>query len=290
MRFTFIRVCGMMDSMNETIHKKTKKIHLLPNVITALGLSCGLFVIFKMTMMEVGKVGYHELLPIVFILILAALADLLDGAIARVLKAESDFGGMFDSLADAISFGVAPSVIILKTLSVDPGTQLSFLLTSGAMIFSLCGVLRLVRFNVTSMRAKGDAELTLANKKNFTGVPIPIAAACAVSLNLYLAAEGFFAEVTNTWILTVGLALLGYLMVSRLKFPSIKALEFRVASLPVDCVDGADGAGSLLRHSAPFSFSFLSFLVGISVGWRKPIYRACHRRKTIQDARRLRAR
>ena len=128
--------------------KKFKKIALLPNVVTAFGLSCGLFVIFKMNMIGVGEVNPQILTAVTGILLLAALADLLDGAIARAMKAESDFGGIFDSLADAISFGVAPTVIILKSLSVAPGTKLSFLITTAAIIFSLCGVLRLVRFNV----------------------------------------------------------------------------------------------------------------------------------------------
>lgn len=143
---------------------KIKRVHLLPNVITAFGLSCGLFVIFKMTMTEVGTADYQVLAAAAGILLLAALADLLDGAVARAMKAESDFGGVFDCLADAISFGVAPSVMVLKSLSVLPGTELSFFLTTAATIYSVCGVLRLVRFNITSSRIKGDPELVEANE------------------------------------------------------------------------------------------------------------------------------
>src|ERR1700726_86233 len=110
-----------------------KKIPLLPNVITAFGLTCGLFAIFKLNMTGVGAVNYHLLMTVLGFLALAAVADLLDGAVARALKVESEFGSMFDSLADAISFGVAPSVIILKSLSIQPGTELSFMITSGAL-------------------------------------------------------------------------------------------------------------------------------------------------------------
>ena len=120
-----------------------KHVHLLPNVITAFGLSCGLFVIFKMNMIETGTVSYSVLLATAGILLLACLADLLDGAVARAMKAESDFGGLFDCLSDGITFGVAPSVIILKSLSVTPKTELSFFVTTAAMIYSVCGVLRL---------------------------------------------------------------------------------------------------------------------------------------------------
>src|SRR5436853_275090 len=111
---------------DQTVFKKRKKIHLLPNLITAFGLSCGLFVIFKVCMIGLGKMDYQEAMSITGILLLAALADLLDGAVARALKAESDFGGLFDSLADAISFGVAPAIIVIKTLSMPVGSQLAF--------------------------------------------------------------------------------------------------------------------------------------------------------------------
>lgn len=217
---------------------KLKRIYLLPNVITAFGLSCGLFVIFKMNMTEVGEATPQVLTAAAGILLLAAFADLLDGAVARVMKAESEFGGVFDSLADAISFGVAPSVIILKSLSISPGTELSFLLTAAAMIFSVCGVLRLVRFNVSSMQAKGNSELIAANKKNFTGLPIPAAAAAAVSLNLLLVSKDFkfLTDLTTTskaLFLSFILVLLGYCMISRWKFPSVKNLQIRVASFQV---------------------------------------------------------
>jgi len=214
---------------------KLRKIALLPNVVTAFGLSCGLFVIFKMTMVPIGAANAQTLTAVTGILLLAAFADLLDGAIARVIKAESEFGGIFDSLADAISFGVAPSVIILKSLSIEPGTQLSFLVTLAAIIFSLCGVLRLVRFSVSALEAKSNADLALAHKKHFTGLPIPAAAAAAVSLNLFLFSDELrsifsLSYTTLSWILSIALILLGYCMISRWKFPSVKALEVRVAS------------------------------------------------------------
>ncbi|MEI8365109.1 MAG: CDP-alcohol phosphatidyltransferase family protein [Parachlamydiaceae bacterium] len=214
---------------------KIKRVNLLPNVITAFGLSCGLFVIFKMTMTEVGAASYSVLTAATGILLLAALADLLDGAVARVIHAESEFGCLFDSLTDAISFGVAPSVMVLKTLSVTPGTELSFFLTTAATIFSVCGVLRLVRFNLNTAQVKGDAELMEANKKNFTGLPIPAAAAAIVSGNLFLASDEFhniftMSNEVRTWIMIVQLVVIGYFMISRWKFPSVKTLQIRVAS------------------------------------------------------------
>ncbi len=212
-----------------------RKVNIVPNMITALGLACGMFVIFKVNMVEPGAGTYQMLHASALLLLLAALADLLDGAIARAIHAESEFGFMFDSLADAISFGVAPSVLLLKNLSLEQGTGISFFAVVGAMLFSLCGTLRLVRFNVKVTEAKGNADLQAAQKKHFTGLPIPAAALAAVSANLLLASpfgERMF-PLTEKWkaIVLIGImVVLGYFMVSRWKFPSLKMLHFRVPS------------------------------------------------------------
>ena len=212
-----------------------KKVHLLPNVITAFGLTCGLFVIFKMSMIAPGEITVRLLVEAAAILILAAFADLLDGALARAMKAQSEFGGLFDSLADAITFGVAPSVIILKSLSIPLGTELSFFITTAAMVYTVCGVLRLVRFNVISRIVfVSEQKPTIDEKnKNFIGLPIPAAAAAAVSGNLFLISNEFknfftISETTHVWILFFMMIIIGYFMISRWKFPSLKNLSFRV--------------------------------------------------------------
>jgi len=213
-----------------------KKVLLLPNFITAFGLSCGLFAIFRVALTPIAEINAPFLTGIAGILLIAALCDILDGAVARVMKAESEFGGLFDSLADAISFGVAPSVIALKSIPLLGEGKEPFFLMASAMIFSLCGVLRLVRFNVQAMRdKKGDEELLLMAKKFFTGLPIPAGAACALSINLFLAVPevqqflGLSTELKG-WLLGSALILLGYVMISRWKFPSIKSLRVPVGS------------------------------------------------------------
>ncbi|HEY4831487.1 MAG TPA: phosphatidylcholine/phosphatidylserine synthase [Waddliaceae bacterium] len=226
---------GLKPGVPPNLMKTMKKIHLLPNVVTAFALSCGLFVIFKINMISPGEATIQALTSTAGILLLAVFADLLDGTIARAIKAESDFGGLFDSMADSITFGVAPAVIVLKTFSVLPGTLLSFFLTMAAMVYSVCGVLRLVRFSLASQVAKGDLEQIAANKKNFTGLPIPAAAGAAVSTNLLLMSDEFktyvsLSEETAPWILFFVMSMLGYLMISRWKFPSLKSLQLRVAS------------------------------------------------------------
>lgn len=212
-----------------------KKAYLVPNIITAFSLACGLFVIFKVNMIEPGFGNYEVVYSAALLLLVATIADFLDGAVARAFHAESQFGLVFDSLADAISFGVAPSVLLLKTLSLEQGTFFSFFSTTGAMIYSLCGVLRLVRFSVKASEAQGNQEMQLAQKKHFTGLPIPASAAAAVSANLF-----FLSPFVRRWIdlstedrailLSCVMIVLGYLMVSRLKFPSMKSLHFRIPS------------------------------------------------------------
>ncbi len=208
-----------------------KRLYLLPNVITAFGLSCGLFAIFKMNMIDPGEADYHVLVVTAGILMLAAFADAFDGAVARIMKAQSEFGGIFDSLSDAITFGVAPSVIILKTLSIVPGTEMSYMMTMAAMIFSVCGVLRLARYNILKMHANPLDD----KNKNFTGLPIPAAAVAAISSNLFLVSPelknlGGVSDEVRAWILFGVLVVLGYFMISRWKFPSIGSLHIRVAS------------------------------------------------------------
>ena len=212
-----------------------RKINLVPNMITAFSLACGLFVIFKLNIVESGTNTYQLLQASVVLLLLAGLADFLDGAVARAMNAESEFGVMFDSLADAVSFGVAPSVLMLKNVSLEQGTGLSFFAVSGAMLFSPCGILRLVRFNVKTAESKGNAALMADQKKNFTGLPIPAAALAAVSMNLLLASPLMdkycaISEECKAIFLTIVMIVLGFFMVSRWKFPSLKDLHFRMSS------------------------------------------------------------
>ena len=214
------------------------KVPLLPNVITAFGLSCGLFVIFKVCMMAPGPGSYYELTPVVAILLLASFADVLDGAVARAMRQQSAFGGIFDSLADAISFGVAPAVIVLKSLFIRAGTELSILVTIAAMVYSVCGVLRLVRYSTVSSQEPEPPPTVEVKKKNFFGLPIPAAAAAVVSANLFMVSPEFryflvISEEARAFVMIVVMVLLGYLMISHLRFPAFKVLEVRVSSFPL---------------------------------------------------------
>jgi CDP-diacylglycerol--serine O-phosphatidyltransferase len=208
-----------------------KKVYFIPNIITAFGLSCGLFVIFKASLIS-GDIS--QFMPLfVSLLLVAAFADLLDGAVARAMGAESEFGVVFDTLSDAISFGIAPSVLMIKTLPATPSKLLSFIFIAATMVYALCGVLRLVRFNVKAGQAKHDLELALAHKKHFTGLPIPAAAIASLAINFNQGLLGDLFYLTDTSLrifLSSAEFVLGYLMISRIKFPSSKALHFKMPS------------------------------------------------------------
>lgn len=208
-----------------------RKINLLPNVITAFGLSCGLFIIFRTAMLGLGELTPEILTQLSGVLLLAALADLLDGAVARKMHAESEFGGFFDSMSDGVTFGVAPAIMIVKSLNLPAGSELSYFLVACAMVFCVCGILRLVRYNVKDVPAGKD--LPLSEKGMFTGLPIPASAAALISLNLFLMGFDGFSPENRIYLTLFSLVFLGYLMVSRLKFPSFKQLRVKVASFQV---------------------------------------------------------
>ena len=216
-----------------------KQVNLVPNVITAFSLACGLFVIFKAVMTSPGGRLFEMVHWSIILLLFAAVADFLDGAIARAIKAESIFGFMFDSLADAVTFGVAPAVVFVKSVTAFAREgEFVFFSIVCAMTFSMCGILRLVRFNVEGLTGKKTNQEELALKKSFTGLPIPAAAIGAVSVVYFLVSPlchkwfeiGFK---MHTLIIGCWLVFLGYLMVSRLRFPSLKSLHLRVTSFPL---------------------------------------------------------
>ena len=248
--------------------RNMKRFYVIPNIITAFGLACGLFVIFKANLSEPGAGTYELLYKSALILLIAGLADLLDGAVARVIHAESDFGVFFDSLADAITFGVAPSVLLLKALALQPKTPLSFLAMVAALFYTISGVLRLVRFNVKSVEAKTSTRATALHKKIFTGLPIPAGAASVVSLNLFfhspLGEEWLdVADETRAILLSLGMVAIGYFMISKWKFPSLKTFHVKVPSLHLVllCVISS----ICLLYGILYAFSLV--FVAVSIGY-----------------------
>ena len=157
------------------------KIYFLPNLLTAGNLFCGFVALTKIVEADPLADDYFGQikLALAFIL-LACIFDLLDGRVARLGGAESPFGREFDSLADLISFGVAPAFLVQRVVLADvfgEYRQISWFIAS---IYLLCGAFRLARFNVLSAIAGSGGG------KDFLGFPIPSAAGLVASLTLLI--------------------------------------------------------------------------------------------------------
>lgn len=216
---------------------REKRRVMTPNVITAFGLCCGLFIIFKSVLKTTSSnTLVHQLQGLSLLLISAMIADFSDGAVARIMKAESSFGAHFDSLSDAITFGIAPPLLAIESLKETILTKFlsSFLLVS-CIIYTLCGVLRLVRYNVFSKNTNNSDFDSFC----FTGLPIPAAAAAVVSLSLFLVSGTVpISNFIHSLLLAIGMLLIGCLMISPWKFPSMKSLRFKISSFFVVIITG----------------------------------------------------
>ncbi|WP_029010200.1 CDP-diacylglycerol--serine O-phosphatidyltransferase [Azospirillum halopraeferens] len=138
--------------------------HLLPNVLTVLALCAGLTAI-RFAIQERWE-------PAVIAIVIAAVLDALDGRIARLLNGQSKFGAELDSLADVISFGVAPALTIYLW-ALDGAGSLGWIAT---LAFPVCAALRLARFN----SRLGAADLPPFAFNYFTGIPAPAGAGLAL--------------------------------------------------------------------------------------------------------------
>ena len=186
------------------VARRRRGVYLLPNLLTTANLFSGFYAIVSVMSANYFRAAIAILIAIVF--------DSLDGLIARYTKSSSRFGLEYDSLADLISFGVAPGLLIY-TWALNGYGRLGWV---AAFLFVACGALRLARYNVQA--AGGDGRY-------FTGLPIPAAAgliAATVLLDDYILRLG--KEVRPILILVMVL-LLAFLMVSELRYRAFRKLH-----------------------------------------------------------------
>jgi CDP-diacylglycerol--serine O-phosphatidyltransferase len=182
--------------------------YTIPNSFTSLSLLLGVASIIT------SQIGELELAA--WIIVWCALLDVLDGLSARLLKATSDFGAEFDSMADLVSFGVAPAVLMLNTglqiADIHKESPQFWLLLVAIGVFTLCGAMRLARFNLFSDQPSHGW---------FTGIPITAAGGGMVSsVVLVLIHHPDVAESLPLHLyLPVLMFVLALLMISRLRFP-----------------------------------------------------------------------
>ena len=190
-----------------------RSMFVLPSSITMASVFCG-FSSVVMSINAAGATPEHYFLWAAGLLVLAGVFDGLDGRVARATNTATEFGVQLDSLADVVSFGMAPAILAYRYGFFQLGIHDSHLraaVWAACFVFIACGALRLARFNV---------QVGSVDSRFFMGLPIPAGAACVASVIIWhptppstaVQAYGFAAE----------LFLVGLLMVSTLRFPSFK--------------------------------------------------------------------
>jgi len=217
-----------------------KGVYLVPSFFTALNILAGFYSL--MTTMSafrlVGLGGAQQITDATNRLDFAAIAigwafvcDCLDGRIARMTKSTTEIGIQLDSLADIVSFGLAPAILAYVWsfgTTLQDWTNVRQLAWFVSFMFVICGGFRLARFNVQASRPRPLAEGTpKVDKKSFVGLPIPVAG-CLIAAIVHFAPTPLkyaphHAELLAI-LMMVLVAFLGLLMVSTLRFTSFKSL------------------------------------------------------------------
>jgi CDP-diacylglycerol--serine O-phosphatidyltransferase len=217
------------------------KIYFLPNLLTAGNLFCGFVALTKIVEADLPADFQQIKIALGFIL-LACIFDLFDGRVARMGGVESPFGREFDSLADLISFGVAPAFLVHRVVLKDVFEGHPELAWFIASIYLICGAFRLARFNCLAAQASGGGG------KEFLGFPIPSAAGLVASLTLLIIQLNEKDKTLGKWgyLLAAVLVFLSAMMVSTVKYPSFKSLGLRSTSTFAKAIGAALFIGFIL--------------------------------------------
>jgi CDP-diacylglycerol--serine O-phosphatidyltransferase len=210
-----------------------KAMFVLPNLFTVSSIFLG----FWALVLCAGDATPVQLYQAALAIFFAMFFDAFDGRVARMTKTQSDFGVQLDSLADVISFGAAPGLLVYKWALASLGPVGLFV----SFAYAACGALRLARFNV--LAARGDK----GSSAFFVGLPIPLAAGTIVAIVIAHYKEfGQATSVAERIPIAVVVALLAFLMVSTVRYRTFKDAHVSPKSLTI--------------------FGFLA-LTGLAVGW-----------------------
>ncbi|MCW1916640.1 CDP-diacylglycerol--serine O-phosphatidyltransferase [Luteolibacter sp. GHJ8] len=245
------------------------RIYFLPNAMTAGNLACGFFAvltIFNGILEATTESGYDfaKAQPFyekaILLIFASCIFDLLDGRLARLGGKESPFGREFDSLADVISFGMAPSMLMAKAVLLPIG-DLGWWL---ACIYVLCGAIRLARFNCLAALPKSANVGT-----DFRGIPIPMAAGFISSLTYLIIYFNETDRNLGAWKYVLAGAMLGLsiLMVSNVRYPSFKKVGWRTRATPLLIVSAVVTVIATVRyhHIMPAVLFSAYLLYGLAV-------------------------
>jgi CDP-diacylglycerol--serine O-phosphatidyltransferase len=184
--------------------QRKKGIHILPSLFTTGNVFCGFYAFIAVLNEQFYFAAWAIVAGMIF--------DGLDGRIARLTKTTSAFGEQYDSLADIITFGMAPAFLAYSWV-LKPFGRLGWM---AAFLFLLCATLRLARFNVTNPEIRS---------KHFIGLPSP--ASAVVIASIVIAFEDLFATRMNPFIMVMVVYALAFLMVSNIKYPAFKQFDFK---------------------------------------------------------------
>jgi CDP-diacylglycerol--serine O-phosphatidyltransferase len=218
------------------------KIYFLPNLLTAGNLFCGFVALTKIVEANLANGDFTDIKLALAFILAACIFDLFDGRVARMAGVESPFGREFDSLADLVSFGVAPAFLVHRVVLADvfkEHPQVGWFIAS---MYLLCGAFRLARFNCLATMPGGSTS------KDFLGFPIPSAAGLVGSVTMLIIHLNEKDRDLGVWkyVPAAVLVFLSAMMVSTVKYPSFKRLGFRATSTFTKAIIGAAILGGLL--------------------------------------------
>jgi CDP-diacylglycerol--serine O-phosphatidyltransferase len=248
--------------------RRLKYIAIFPSIITLTNAVCGFLSILLASRGEGvfwKATFFHPAFSFfavsAYLIFFAMIADMFDGKVARLTGAASDFGGQLDSLSDTISFGVAPAFLMFKVMETyfvshpeqpfRPVALVTQWILFIAIVYVLCTVIRLARFNV-----ENDTDESAHMK--FSGLPSP--AAAGIIMSLVILQEDFLPKIADrfsvifesiifitTWALPVVTLTVALLMVTRVKYPHLPNM--------------------VLRGRKPFFTFFLVVFIGLFCVW-----------------------
>ena len=228
---------------------RRRGIYILPNLFTLAALFAGFYAI-----VQAMNLNFDQAAIAIFV---AAVLDSLDGRVARLTKTQSAFGAEFDSLADMVSFGAAPALVMYEWVLRDLG-KLGWI---AAFVYCAGAALRLARFNTM---------LDVADKRWFTGIPSPAAAALVAGLVWIVDDYNVEPESVRWWAWFVTV-FAGLTMVSNLKYYSFKSINLR-KSVPFVAVTAFVVVLALLAYQPPLVLfgGFVAYAIPgyVVSGWR----------------------
>jgi CDP-diacylglycerol---serine O-phosphatidyltransferase len=254
------------------------KIYLLPNLMTMGNLFCGFTATLKIlegALLQSADADAAANLfhTAIWFILGACFFDLLDGRLARLGGHESAFGREFDSLADIVSFGVAPALMVYRIV-LQEFPRACWII---AFIYLACGALRLARFNTVSAIHEANGSHP---EKSFTGFPIPAAAGLIASITLFLLWWAAGEHQLGKWkfVLPPLMLFLSFMMFSRVQYPSFKALNWKTKrSIPRFIAIVAILVFTVMNYEWMSAVLFLSYLLygflrpWLSREWRREI-------------------